>query len=133
MSNLFTLEYWQAGRQRLRPQGIFCQWVQLYALPPEALRSLVRTFLQVFPNTWLYETIPGADSLLIGLADPGAAPPELGDGLRPTLTPAQLRALARTAPINTDDRPWIEFEAPRWVNRSTGSLNQALIEEASQR
>lgn len=133
VSNLFTLEYWQAGRQRLRPQGIFCQWVQLYALPPEGLRSLVRTFLQVFPNTWLYETIPGADALLIGMTDPSNAPPVLGDGRQPTLTPSQLHVLARTAPINTDDRPWIEFEAPRWLNRSTGALNQGLIEAAAQR
>lgn len=125
VSNLFTLQYWQIARSRLRTDGVFCQWVQLYALPPRALRSLVRTFLEVFPQAWLFETIPGADALLI-------AAPSLPDGLpiSPTLGPDQLRRLAGPAPINTDDRPWIEFEAPKWINRPTGSRNRALLAEA---
>ncbi|MFT4978566.1 MAG: spermidine synthase [Myxococcota bacterium] len=132
VSNLFTLEYWRSARQRLSPDGVFCQWVQLYALPPEALRSLVQTFITVFPQSWLFETIPGADAILIGMADDTAAlPPDLA--LEPILGPRQLRALGRSARLNTDDRPWIEFEAPRWVNRSTGARNRALIEEATAR
>ncbi len=125
VSNLFTLQYWQIARSRLRPDGVFCQWVQLYALPPRALRSLVRTFLTVFPQAWLFETIPGADALLI-------AAPALPDGLpiQPTLGPEQLHRLAGRAPINTDDRPWIEFEAPKWLNRPTGALNRELLGEA---
>lgn len=129
VSNLFTLEYWQSARRRLAPGGLFCQWVQLYALPPDAFRSLIRTFLTVFPDTWLYETIPGADAILIGTTD-GVPPPD-GLVLQPVLTPQQLRALAGSARINTDDHPWIEFEAPRWLNRSTGAANRALIERAA--
>ena len=123
VSNLFTLQYWQIARSRLRPDGVFCQWVQLYALPPRALRSLVRTFLEVFPQAWLFETIPGADALLISAP---SLPSELP--LAPSLGPDQLRQLAGRAPINTDDMPWIEFEAPRWLNRPTGALNRELLE-----
>ena len=58
-----------------------------------------------------------------------ALPEELP--IAPTLGPEQLRRLAGRAPLNTDDAPWIEFEAPKWVNRPTATLNQELVEEAA--
>ena len=125
VSNLFTVEYWMLGKRRLRENGVFCQWVQLYALPPEGMRSLIASYLEVFPNTWLFETILGSDALLISAP---YLPTELP--LEPTLNPTQLRALTQGARLNTDDRPWIEFEAPKWVNRPTGSMNRELIENA---
>lgn len=129
VSNLFTVEYWQLAQRRLEPDGVFCQWVQLYALPPRAFQSLVRSFLTVFPEAWLFESIPGADALLIAVP-PGPTEnwPDLP--LAPTLGPRQLARLAGRAPRNTDDRPWVEFEAPRWIHRSTGAQNRALIEDA---
>jgi hypothetical protein len=89
----------------------------------------VRSFLTVFPEAWLFESIPGADALLIAVP-PGPTEnwPDLP--LVPTLGPRQLARLAGRAPRNTDDRPWVEFEAPRWIHRSTGAQNRALIEEA---
>ncbi|MEL6347849.1 MAG: hypothetical protein AAFV53_32385 [Myxococcota bacterium] len=127
VSNLFTHEYWRLARGRLTDDGVFCQWLQLYTLPPQAMRSLVRTFIDVFPQSWLFESIPGADALLI-------AAPSLPQDLpiKPTLGPEQLRRLAGAAPRNTDDQPWIEFEAPRWLHQPTGKLNQQLIEAAAQ-
>ena len=124
VSNLFTVEYWRLGRSRLHQDGVFCQWVQLYNMPPEAFRSLIRSFLSVFPKVWLFETIPGADVLLI-------AAPSLPTDLpqEPLLGPQELQRLADGAPLNTDDKPWIEFEAPKWINRSTGSLNKKLLYE----
>ena len=126
VSNLFTAEYWALGQRRLRKDGIFCQWVQLYALPPDAFRSLIASYLSVFPNTWLFETIPGSDALLISAS-------QLPDNLplAPTLTPEQLRSIAADSRINTDDQPWIEFEAPKWLNRSTGKQNRLIIESAA--
>ena len=98
---------------------------QLYALPPDGMRSLIASYLTVFPNTWLFETIPGSDALLISA-------PELPSGLplTPTLNPAELHRLSNGARLNTDDHPWIEFEAPKWVNRPTGRMNRELIEVA---
>ena len=98
--------------------------MQLYALPPEGFRSLIASYLSVFPNTWLFETIPGSDALLISAHS-------LPDGLplQPTLSPDQLRTLSEGAAMNTDDHPWIEFEAPKWVNRQTGEVNRLMIEE----
>ena len=128
VSNLFTAEYWALARGRLADDGVMCQWVQLYALPPEALRGLIRTYLTQFPSTWMFETIPGADALLVSA-------PSLPDDLplQPTLGPEGLALLAGRARLNTDDDPWVEFEAPRWLLRSTGALNQELIAEVAAR
>ena len=123
MSNLFTVEYWKLGRARLSDNGVFCQWVQLYALPPEAFRSLIASYLKIFPNTWLFETIPGSDTLLISASQ---IPSNIS--LQPTLGPDQLKMLSDKARYNTDDYPWIEFEAPKWINRSTGTTNRQIIE-----
>ena len=125
VSNLFTVDYWHLGRKRLADDGVFCQWVQLYALPPEAFRSLIASYLSVFPNTWLFETISGSDALLISA-------PQLPENLplQPTLNPEQLRQIASDSILNTDDNPWIEFEAPKWINRSTGKQNREIIETA---
>ena len=56
-------------RSRLAKGGMYLQWLQLYALPPEALRSLVASFLTVYPRAWLFESIPGADALLVAASE----------------------------------------------------------------
>ena len=133
MSNLFTQEYWALGHDRLVPGGVFVQWVQLYALPPDALRSLVRTFCTVFHSVWLFESIPGADALLVGTTRGSTLPRDqvMAIGLDPLLSPAQLDAFAKGARLNTDDAPWVEFAAPRWLHRQTASTNQAALEAAA--
>lgn len=133
VSNLFTQEYWTLAQRRLAPGGVFVQWVQLYALPPDALRGLVRTFQTVFPNAWLFESIPGSDALLVAIHEPAASLPAARTlPLAPTLGPRGLSRLGGRARRNTDDMPWIEFEAPRWLHRQTGSLNAQLIENAKE-
>ncbi len=122
VSSLFTREYWALGRSRLAPDGVFCQWVQLYGLELRELRILVRTFTEVFGDAWLYETVPGADVLLIA----GPTPPP-GLPLAPTLGPDALRALGAGARLNTDDRPWVELAAPRSVHYATAEANEAAL------
>ena len=126
VSSLFTQEYWEAGRARLQPNGVFCQWVQLYGLGPDEFQGLVRTFAHVFGDVWLFETIPGSDIVLIG----GSAQAPLALPLQPSLDPDGVRRLAGTGWLNTDDQPRVEWEAPRWIHYETGPDNQAKIEAA---
>ena len=128
VSNLFTVEYWALTRENLAPDGVMLQWVQLYALPPQALRSLIRSFMVTYPEAWLFESIEDADALLVGAPGLDALPEGLEP--QPLLGPEELRRLAAGAPLNTDDLPWVEFEAPRWVHRSTGHVNQTMLEGA---
>ena len=127
VSNLFTLEYWELGRQRLGPDGIFCQWVQLYGLAVTEFRSVVRTFGSVFPRAWLFEPLQGGDVLLVG----SLGEPDLDDlPIAPVLGPEGVQRLGQGARFNTDEHPWVELEAPRSLHLATVEDNQALIRQA---
>ena len=62
---LFTREFFEAARARLRSGGVFCQWAHTYEIAEEDLRSIVHTFASVFPDgtMWL---VGESDLLLIG-------------------------------------------------------------------
>lgn len=127
VSSLFTLEYWQAARARLRPGGAMCQWVQLYGMGPAEFRGIVRTFQHVFEDVWLFETITSSDVLLIG----GVETLPHGLPLQPTLDPDGVRRLAGQGWLNTDDHPRVEWNAPRWLHYDSAPANALLIEQAA--
>jgi spermidine synthase len=127
VSSLFTLEYWQASRGRLKPGGAMCQWVQLYGMGPAEFRGIVRTFQSVFPEVWLFETIQGSDVLLIG----GTSDLPQGLPLSPTLDPAGVRRLAGDGWLNTDDHPRVEWNAPGWLHYDSAPGNADLIRKAA--
>jgi spermidine synthase len=47
VSNLFTREFFEMGKSRLAPGGIWSQWVQMYGLDLRDLRAVMRTFAEV--------------------------------------------------------------------------------------
>ena len=47
---LFTREFFEAARARLKPDGLLCQWAHTYDMSPDDLKSIVRTFALVFPQ-----------------------------------------------------------------------------------
>ena len=67
---LFTREFFEAARARLRARGIFCQWSHTYEITERDLQSIVRTFASVFPDGTMWLVGEG-DLLLIGSAAPG--------------------------------------------------------------
>lgn len=130
VSNLFTVEYWRLGEQRLAPDGVFCQWIQLYGLAPTELTSIVASFTSVFPQTWLFEPLEGGDVLLMG----STGAPRMDDlPIAPTLGPQGVRALGEGGVINSDDRPVVELAAPRSLHLATVGPNQARIQRAQDR
>ncbi|HEY3357531.1 MAG TPA: fused MFS/spermidine synthase, partial [Polyangia bacterium] len=46
VSNLFTREYFRAARRRLKDDGVFCQWAQLYEMSPTHIKTIYRTVSQ---------------------------------------------------------------------------------------
>jgi spermidine synthase len=137
VSNLFTVEFYRLARARLKPGGLFCQWVQAYRLSPEDFRGLVRSFLDVFPQATLWEeSAGGGDYFLLGgegdaplridpasLRDPrhraawidleraGIAQP--ADLLSRFVTgPGGLAVLSAGARLHTDDTLYLETRAP---------------------
>jgi spermidine synthase len=69
VANLFTQEFFELGRARLNEQGIFAQWVQIYQLSTESLRSVLATYHKVFPHVLVFRvggSSRGKDLILIG-------------------------------------------------------------------
>jgi Flp pilus assembly protein TadD len=68
---LFTLEYFLNGRAHLRPGGIMTSWLPL-DMPREDLRSILRTFHEVFPHVYLWSALNHLNkhALIVGCMTP---------------------------------------------------------------
>ena len=76
VSNLFTREFWEMGKTRLKPGGVWSQWVQMYGMDDTDLRTLLATFSEVFPHVSLYMTVEDADLVLLGSDSPLSVHPD---------------------------------------------------------
>ena len=137
VSTLFTKEFFQAARDRLRPGGILCQWAHTYDMSDADLRSIVATFLAVFPDGAMWHVGQG-DLLLIGSLDPldprleavaenwrrpGVATDLTAVGVQDPFSVLSLyvgggevlQRYSAGARIQTDDRNALEFSAPRSI------------------
>lgn len=151
-ARLFTREFFELGRARLEPGGLFVQWLQLYGMTQDSLKALLRTFQRVFPHVLLFQTAPG-DLLLAGAPDPLAMPVDQARekmrapgvaadlarvGVRDVLDllvrfrlgDREVRAYAGDGPLNTDDNALIEFSAPWQIHLDTGVENAAALARA---
>ncbi|MFK4531584.1 spermidine synthase [Bradyrhizobium japonicum] len=155
---LYTVEHFKAVKRRLAPGGIFCQWLPLYQLDLPSLRAIVRGFLDVYPDgsAWLnHYSVRTPMLALIGTQggrhlDTGALPARLGNpaiasAVRPLGFEAPidllgqylggaraLSAFAGEGPRNTDDYPFVTFDARRNVralNAAPWSLLLAIIKD----
>lgn len=153
VSILFTDEFFAEVKRKLRPGGVFGQWFHLYNMSPENIRILLRTFLRHFPESAMFviagERFTGdlvavgvKDSLrLRRLPDDPSLPPgirraldEIGVSDTALLTGfiaarGDLVAFAGDGPINTDDRPILELQAPadRFFTDPERVLNALLV------
>ena len=134
--NLYSRDFYELCRSRLRPDGLMAQWWPLPTQNDEESRSLVRSFLDAFPHASVWTT-ELHEMLLVGSTSPieldarritdrfsRLSPSVLAEvGLE---SPAALlgtwvagrdglESYAGGAPAVTDDRPRIENAA--WVHR----------------
>ncbi|MFM1768348.1 MAG: hypothetical protein RJA22_877 [Verrucomicrobiota bacterium] len=150
---LYTREQFAAVRDRLAPGGLFCQWLPLHQLDEPTLRVIVRTFLDVFPDSrafLLHFNVdipvlglvgaregpfqPGPDAVERRAGAPGLLPALKAAGLDRTLNllgcaaagPAGLTAFAAGAEANTDDHPRVLFRAPRTRTGAAGAPGALL-------
>lgn len=135
-SSLFTQEFFARVRARLRPGGVFVQWLQLYEISTENVRIILATLRSVFRYVRVLQPQRAAADLLllasrrpiplnVGRLQSKMKEPALrrvlerikirtlGDLLvRFVLAPEDVDRLTRGVPINTDDNARIEFAAP---------------------
>jgi len=69
VAGVFSREYYEACKQRLRPGGLMAQWVQMYETSDEVLQMVFRTFSSTFPHFTVWKTGSG-DLLLVGKTEP---------------------------------------------------------------
>jgi len=134
VNNLFTTDFYRRVRSDLNPGGVFCQWVQFYELSQTAQSSLLRSFAQVFPEGEAF--FVNYDFLLVAPPPGGKVTADRlfprdhpdspvarylhrfqldGDGAVASIHLGRVRSLVAQlppAPLNTDDRPFIEYRAP---------------------
>jgi len=73
VANLFTREFFEMGRSRLSDQGVFVQWLQVYQLSTDSLRSVLATYHNVFPHVMVFRVGgagKGKDLTLVGSNQP---------------------------------------------------------------
>ena len=71
---LYTKEFWELAKSKLNPGGVITVFVQLYESSPEAVKSEIATFFEVFPNGLIFGNEylgEGYDTVLVGQVDPG--------------------------------------------------------------
>ena len=65
VSNLFTREFFALGKRKLAPGGIWAQWLHLYGMQPDDLKSLLGTFASMYESVSLFR-IGDTSIVLIG-------------------------------------------------------------------
>ena len=154
---LYTVEHFQAVRERLAPQGLFCQWLPLHQLDLDTLRSITAAFLQAFPDGAALLASNSLDTPTVGLVGRAGGTRFSAGADRPALAArfgllddfavlgsfiadtAALQRFAADAPLNTDDRPWVAYRAPRITyvpdsaprDRLLALLGQVSVDTAS--
>jgi len=153
-ANLFTEDFFEMAKTRVRPGGIFAQWIQNYYLPPEDLRSIVAAFRKSFPHIVMFETYGGVDLILLGAQEPidldldeiegrmGDLTVRMSMGRAEIRRPSDVLAMLRMgpeeidrlvidAPRNTDDNARVEFSAPKALGAPTLWGNMELLRSFS--
>jgi len=155
VANLFTQEFFEMGRNRLSEGGVFVQWVQIYQLSTDSLRTVLATFHRVFPHVLVFRVegaTKGKDLLLVGSQTPVNL-----DRLAERITDQRIGAeLARInirsaddvrswfvcdettlgpavagATINTDDNMYVETTVPKEAFRPLMQANSDWVEALS--
>jgi spermidine synthase len=157
VANLFTREFFELGGRRLNDTGVFVQWLQVYQLSNENLRSVLATFHEIFPHLMIFRVggeAKGKDLILVGSRSPLSLT-RIGERMADSRIAAELARVglkneadvrtwfvcdeSRLAPaiagarINTDDNMHVETTAPREAFLPLRLTNEAWIDSLVQK
>jgi spermidine synthase/tetratricopeptide (TPR) repeat protein len=103
VSALYSVEFYDLARSRLKPGGYVSQWLPAYQVPTGTTLSMVRSFLDVFPQAVL---LSGAESDLVLL---GTTAPRIEIG------PARLAASIAGEPAVRADLERVALSRPHEI------------------
>ncbi len=150
VANVFTREFFRLGYDKLKPEGVFCQWLQLYKISPESFKTVLTTFHKVFP--YVYVFMPQEkDLVMVGFKKkPDLSLARIKERMQWRLVeqdlkrvgvsdlenlmsrfimgPAEVSTLTQSGVINTDDNALIEFSTPKTLFAETEDLNAQILE-----
>lgn len=151
IANLYTREFYEVVKTKLKEDGIFAQWFHNYSMSPDDFRMVFNTFVQAFPHVTLWG-MKESDFLLIGtkqeqvfsyerLRNDFSKNQVLREGFKDLglsdvygvlgfyrMGKKEIIAFSEGGGLNTDDGAELEFSAPRNLRRSTSDLNRRLME-----
>lgn len=150
VANLFTREFIELGKSRLKPGGVWSQWIQMYGMDREDLLSLLKTFSSVYPHVLVYASIDYADLVVVGsessldISADAATRALERHGLTQDLgrigiysyvemasllimDGASINEISSGIPLNTDDNMIIEYSAPLNLHRETQEENFEML------
>ena len=151
IANLYTREFYEVVKSKLRENGIFAQWFHNYSMSLDDFRMVFRTFGEVFSHVSVWE-LGEEDYLLVGskkeqvfdydtLAELYSKNrtlrvdfKDLGlTGIHEVLSfyrmgRKELMAFSKGAGVNTDDGAQLEYSAPKNVGFDTVEDNREQME-----
>ena len=152
VANLFTREFFQIGRESLSEDGVFVQWLQIYQLSTDSMRSVLATYKSVFPHVMVFRVggaSKGKDLILVGSNKPLNLD-RLAERMNDRRVSGELRRVnvnsveefkewfvcdesilvpaVAGATINTDDNMYIETTVPREAFRPLMQTNAEWVE-----
>ncbi len=130
-SNLYTKDFYELCKDRLSENGMVCQWLPTNWLSKDEFRALVKAFHQVFPNSSFWYVTRG-HALLLGSQgkmvkdyqklQEHVQKPNIRKSLAEAeifnldmllgqllMDPADLEKYCKGAPVNTDNKPIVEY------------------------
>ena len=144
IANLFTHDFIRLAKRRLNPGGVMTQWFHIYSMSDADLKTMLKTFDDNFRYVTIWR-IQAGDLALIGSDLPHAIslPYVAGNGAK-ELSRARIRSdreliglyvfggdqLSRyvaKSEINSDDKPVLEFSAPRHLYSRSETTNMDNI------
>jgi spermidine synthase len=135
VSDLFTVDHFQVTKQKLKPGGVYCQWVQLYELSPENIKTVYRTFASQFRYVLAFSAEElSSDTILVGSDQP--LPLDVAHTARALADPRIARELER-AYIHSPYDVWsrllfasreelLAFTQTEWRADNTGTLREVM-------
>jgi spermidine synthase len=155
IGSVFSREFYQVAANRLKPGGLMTQWFHIYEMDDATMNLVLRTFASVFPNMEIWD-VGDEDVVLLGSNQPWKTGPDVYrrafelDGphrdlasigiLSPeTVLSRQLAsqhtafALPGPGPVQRDDFPILEYEAPRAFYMFHGRRGVAQLQSYDER
>jgi len=149
--SLYTLDYYRLCAQHLNPGGIVSMWLPMYGVTTRNYRMILRSFQAVFPHTliWYVNSTMNSYTIVMGSREPAQIdmtrlsaqltgrvladlsviraqdPERILDYL--ITADGGVANISGDVPFHTDDRPAVEYESARALERRSTVYNNLRL------